>query len=298
MKFIGLRGKLLKNHNLARYTSWRVGGNAEQFYHPADLSDLQHFLKQLPRDEPLTCLGLGSNVLVRDQGIAGTVILTLQRLKALTQLDSQTIRAEAGITCAKLAKTCVACGFEEGGFFAGIPGTVGGALAMNAGAFGEETWRHVIAVETIDRLGAIHKRVPNEFNVRYREVSGLNEQLFAAGHFRFMTGDADRAKKKLHQLLKERNASQPIGQYSCGSVFRNPPGNYAARLIEQAGLKGYAIGDAVVSDKHANFILNKGQATAWDIEQLIDYVSLTVYQQSGIQLIREVHILGCARACP
>src|SRR3990167_3289030 len=158
--FNNLRGELIYDHNLARYTSWRVGGNAEQFYRPADLKDLQNFLMQLPADEPLTWLGLGSNVLIRDGGIAGTVILTLNRLNQIGLVEPHIIRAEAGVTCAKLAKFCVKAGFENGAFFAGIPGTVGGALAMNAGAFGGETWQQVQQVETINRQGKITQRMP------------------------------------------------------------------------------------------------------------------------------------------
>ncbi|ABS78102.1 UDP-N-acetylenolpyruvoylglucosamine reductase [Coxiella burnetii] len=309
--FTRLRGELFCDHPLARYTSWRVGGKAERFYRPADLFDLQDFLTQLPSDEPLTWLGLGSNVLIRDGGIKGTVILTLNRLKELSVVNSQLvfreksgtedffsgngktiIRAEAGVTCAKLAKFCVSQGLEDGAFFAGIPGTVGGALAMNAGAFGGETWRTVIGVETMNHQGEILKRTPDEFKIHYRQVEGLENQFFIAGYFCFNHGDPDKAKTAINALLKKRNLSQPIGKYSCGSVFRNPPGDYAARLIESAGLKGKSIGNAEVSEKHANFILNKGNASAADIEALIHYVAQHVSQNHGIQLVKEVHIIG------
>lgn len=290
--FENLQGELITDHNLARYTSWRVGGNAERFFCPYDLADLQNFLVQLPATEPLTWLGLGSNVLVRDGGVEGTVILTLNRLKEINAMDENTVRAEAGVTCAKLSKFCIKSGFEEGAFFAGIPGTVGGALAMNAGAFGGETWRHVVAVETIDHHGKIHVRQPNEFKVGYRQVEGLGDEYFVAGHFQFEIGDSKRAKETINRLLKQRNETQPIGKYSCGSVFRNPEGDYAARLIESAGLKGTSIGDAEVSSKHANFILNKGNATAADIESLINYIAQKVHQQKGVELIREVHVIG------
>ena len=291
-QFKQLRGKLYFNHSLARYTSWRVGGRAECFYRPADLLDLQHFLAQLPDHEPITWLGLGSNVLIRDGGIAGTVILTLHGLTIIDRLDAVTLRVEAGVTCAKLAKYCVDAGFEAGAFFAGIPGTVGGALAMNAGAFGSETWDQVVLAETVDRKGQLYRRAPGEFNIQYRQVDGLGGHYFVAGHFRFPAGDSARAKQQIQQLLKHRNETQPIGQYSCGSVFRNPPGEYAARLIEVAGLKGVSMGDAEVSPKHANFILNKGAACAADIEKLINYVAERVHERTGIPLVREVHIIG------
>lgn len=291
-QFKNLRGELINDHNLARYTSWRVGGNAQQFYRPSDLTDLKNFLSQLPEEEPLTWLGLGSNVLIRDGGIAGTVVLTLNGLNQLQAIDPQTLRVEAGVTCAKLSKFCVKSGFEEGAFFAGIPGTVGGALAMNAGAFGGETWRQVVAVETINRSGQMRTRPVDDFSVRYRQVEGLHDEFFVAGHFRFHTGDPRRAKEMISQLIKKRNVTQPIGKYSCGSVFRNPKADYAARLIESAGLKGASVGDAEVSSKHANFILNKGNATASDIESLINYIEEEVRNKKGVQLIREVHIIG------
>ena len=296
-KFNNIRGDLIYNHNLARYTSWRVGGNAERFYRPADLADLQNFLAQLPPDEPLTCLGLGSNVLIRDGGIKGTVILTLNRLNKISFFSLKKdkrlmIRAESGVTCSKLAKFCAEQGLEESAFFAGIPGTIGGALAMNAGAFGGEIWHHVIRVKTVDHGGVLHKRRLDEFTINYREIHGLNNQFFVAGYFYFNQGDAIKAKKAISMLLKKRGSFQPIGAFSCGSVFRNPFGDYAARLIESAGLKGIRIGNAEISEKHANFILNKGKANASDIEHLIQYIAQRVYDTHGIQLMKEIHILG------
>lgn len=295
-KFNHLRGDLFYDHNLARYNSWRVGGNADRFYRPADLTDLKNFLDQLPRYEPLTWLGLGSNVLIRDGGIAGTVILTLNRLKEMKLFNKKAekivIRAEAGVTCAKLARFCMSHRLEGGAFFAGIPGTVGGALAMNAGAFGSETWRYVVCVETINRCGEVYERIPDEFKIQYRQIEGLNNQFFVAGYFCFNQGDAVNVEKAINVLLKKRSAVQPIGTYSCGSVFRNPPGNYAARLIESAGLKKARIGNAEISEKHANFILNKGDAKAADIERLIYHVVNRVYEFHGVRLIKEVHIVG------
>lgn len=295
IKFKNLRGDLSYDHNLARYTSWRVGGNAQCFYRPADVNDLQNFLSQRPPDEPLTWLGLGSNVLIRDGGILGTVVLTLNRLNQIDIVAPGLIRAEAGVTCAKLAKFCVKAGFEQGVFFAGIPGTVGGALAMNAGAFGGETWRHVQRVETMDQQGHIFQRERDEFKIQYRQVEGLQGHYFLAGYFHFNGGDGIQAKEAIQQLLKKRSDTQPIGVYSCGSVFRNPPGDYAARLIETAGLKGMRMGDAEVSQKHANFILNRGHATAADLEKLIQWVSDRVYEMHGVRLTKEVHIIGNSR---
>jgi UDP-N-acetylmuramate dehydrogenase len=289
-----IRGILRQNEPLARYTSWHVGGNARQTFRPADLSDLQLFLSTLPLEEPLIWLGLGSNVLIRDGGINGTVIMTQGRLNQLAHLPDLTVRAEAGITCAKMAKFCAKLGFSEAAFFAGVPGTVGGALRMNAGAFGGETWRYVKAVETIDRKGQIHLRTPQEFQVSYRTVVHPADEWFAAGHFAFPQGDVDTAHQAIRELLAKRGASQPIGEFNCGSVFRNPQGGYAARLIESSGLKGFRLGDARVSEKHANFIINSGKATAADIEKLIQLVQQKVQEQHGVQLQTEVHIIGDA----
>ena len=288
-----LQGILHHQYSLAPYTSWHIGGSAEHFDTSANLQDLQHFLLQLPETEPLTYIGLGSNLLVRDGGIKGTVILTLGALNEMTQIDSLTIRVESGVPCAKLSKLCVKLGFENGAFFAGIPGTIGGALRMNAGAFGGETWPHVVAIETIDRRGKIEHRSPDIFQFSYRHVEGLAEnEFFAAAHFRFTAGNSERAKAAIKELLQKRQNTQPIGTFNCGSVFRNPPNDFAARLIETAGLKGTVIGDAEVSQKHANFIINRGHATAADIENLILLVQDRVLAMHHIQLIRECVIVG------
>lgn len=287
-----LRGELHHNAPLAKHTSWHVGGKARQAYKPADLQDLSTFLSTLPPKEPIIWLGLGSNTLIRDGGIDGTVILTQGALKVLERQLDGLVRAEAGVTCAKLAKFCAKNDLEKGAFFAGIPGTVGGALAMNAGAFGGETWEYVTAVETIDHHGNIQKRTREDFEVTYREVKRAEDEWFIAGYFAFPLGDGEKAGKDIKELLKKRGSTQPIGEFSCGSVFRNPPGDHAARLIESCGLKGKTIGGAVVSPKHANFIINKEGATAADLEQLIQCVQETVEKKTGVKLIRECHIVG------
>lgn len=288
-----MAAELLHNHPLARYTSWRVGGCAKQFYKPENLADLQLFMQTLPLTEPLLWIGLGSNTLIRDGGFPGTVILTLNCLNVLEQNDDHMIRAEAGVTCAKLAKFCAELDYADGAFLAGIPGTVGGALMMNAGAYGDETWKYVKQVETIDREGRVHIRTPEEFQIAYREViPQISDEYFVAGYFAFDKSPAGIAKDKLKNLLKKRNDSQPIGQFSCGSVFRNPPHDFAARLIESTGLKGYRIGGAMVSPKHANFIINEGEACADDIERLINHIAEAVLAKHGVALQRECHIVG------
>jgi UDP-N-acetylmuramate dehydrogenase len=284
-------GELRRNESMARHTSWRVGGPADRYYVPASIEDLGQFVAGLSEDETIHWVGLGSNLLVRDGGVRGTVIATHGVLSSLERLDDGHVRAEAGVPCAKLARRCVRWGLGSAEFFAGIPGTVGGALAMNAGAFGGETWRHVTSVETMDRRGEVHRRGPREYQVGYRSVIGPEDEWFLAARFVFQP-DVGATTDDIRALLARRKATQPIGLPSCGSVFRNPPGDHAARLIESAGLKGHRIGGARVSDKHANFIISSDEALAADIEQLIEFVRDTVEEVHGVRLHPEVRIIG------
>jgi UDP-N-acetylmuramate dehydrogenase len=287
-----LRGQLLQNESLAAYTSWRTGGKADYIYLPADLNDLSAFLKTVSEDVPLTWLGLGSNTLVRDKGIEGIVIITQGGLQALEQVEADRIRVEAGVASAKFARHTARLGASGVEFMAGIPGTIGGALAMNAGCFGGETWRFVRAVETINRHGEITLRQSEEFDVAYRHVTKPAEEWFVAGHFQLQPGNKEQSLEMIRELLERRSNTQPTGTANCGSVFRNPPNNYAGRLIEECGLKGMQIGGAAVSTKHANFILNENSATANDIENLIMQVRTIVEQKTGVRLIPEVCIIG------
>jgi UDP-N-acetylmuramate dehydrogenase len=287
-----VRGQLLKNESLANYTSWRTGGAADHVYIPADLDDLSCFLKQLPETMPLTWLGLGSNTLVRDGGVEGVVVITQGVLNQLTQINAQDVRAEAGVAAAQLARYTARQGITGLEFMAGIPGTVGGALAMNAGCFGCETWCFVCAVETINRRGEIKIRPLSDFQVSYRQVVRPTDEWFVAGHFSLKVGDKEKSLNEIRLLLEKRSHTQPTGTANCGSVFRNPPGHYAAHLIEACGLKGKNIGGATVSEKHANFIINEHQATAHDIERLITEVRATVEQKTGVGLTPEVCIIG------
>ncbi|MCW8908658.1 MAG: UDP-N-acetylmuramate dehydrogenase [Sedimenticola sp.] len=287
-----LRGELRMDEPLARYTSWRVGGPARRFYRPADCADLVQFLATLSGDEPLLWLGLGSNLLVRDGGFQGTVIATQGALQEIARLGDSKLRVEAGVTCARLARFAAREGLVGVEFMTGIPGTFGGALAMNAGAFGGETWPLVLEVETIDRSGRVSRRSPDAFKVGYRQVEGPAGEWFLAATLILEPGDVSESQQRIRSLLDRRNQTQPIGQPSCGSVFRNPQGDHAARLIEAAGLKGRKIGGAQVSEKHANFIINTGTATARDIEQLIELVRSEVKRTSGVVLHREVHVVG------
>ncbi|MGD2137363.1 MAG: UDP-N-acetylmuramate dehydrogenase [Gammaproteobacteria bacterium] len=286
------RGELGYDEPMAGHTSWRAGGRAKRCYRPADIADLCRFLRDLAADEPLLWVGLGSNLLVRDGGFPGTVIFTFGALAELEWPDTETLRAGAGVSCAKVARECARQGLTGVEFLAGIPGTMGGALAMNAGAFGGETWAHVRAVETVDRRGQLHTRPPSAYRIGYRRVQGVPAEWFLAAELGLAHGDVTAAQARIRDLLARRGATQPVQQYSCGSVFRNPPGEHAARLIEAAGLKGLQQGGARVSDMHANFIINTGTATATDIETLINRVRERVAQVHGVRLQPEVRIVG------
>lgn len=295
---VGLQGRVLFDEPLSKHTSWRVGGPADVFFKPASKQDVTLFLKSLPLDMPVLWLGLGSNLLVRDGGVRAAVIETHGALSELQRLGETEVWCDAGVPCAKLAKQCAKWNLGSAEFFAGIPGTLGGALAMNAGAFGGETWRHVVEVETINRQGEIRRRLESDYEVAYRHVRPVNdshEEWFLGACLSFAESDAD-GEAEIRALLARRKESQPIGEPSCGSVFTNPPGHHAAKLVESAGLKGFRIGGAVVSTKHANFIINEGTATAAELEQLIAHVKTTVQQQYGIELKPEVRIVGEAFA--
>ena len=279
----------LRNEPMRRHTSWRVGGPADLFYTPASVAELQEILASLPRGAPVLWLGLGSNLLVRDGGLRGAVIAT-GSLPREFERDGDRVRAGAGLPCALLARQCVRWQLGPAAFFAGIPGTVGGALAMNAGAFGGETWTHVERVTTIDRAGQLRERERAEFTVGYRNVQGPPDEWFLGATFAFAPDPTTAAGLKA--MLARRNATQPLRSPSCGSVFRNPPGDHAGRLIESAGLKGARIGGAVVSEKHANFIINDGDATAEDIERLVEHVRAEVEKASGVRLELEVRVVG------
>ena len=289
---VELRGELRENEPLARHTSWRVGGPARRLYRPADAEDLAAFLRGLDPAEPLLWLGLGSNLLVPDDGFQGTVIQTQGCLTGLTRLGPTGIFAEAGASCAKVARFAARHDLVGVEFLAGIPGTMGGALAMNAGAWGGETWPHVQRVRTLDRTGTLRERTPDDYAVGYREVRGPEGEWFLSVDLELQPGDGEAGMERIRTLLDQRARSQPTGVPSCGSVFRNPPGDHAARLIESSGLKGCRIGGAQVSEKHANFIINTGDATAGDIAGLIDHVRREVQRRTGVRLVPEVKVVA------
>ena len=296
-----LRGVLRHDEPMSRHVSWRAGGRARAFYQPADVLDLAAFLRARDPAEPVLFVGLGSNLLVRDGGFAGAVVYTHHTLIGIeveseiaTPQGTLAFRAAAGVPAPHLARFVAKHGGAGAEWMAGVPGTVGGALAMNAGCYGGETWNHVVSVETVDRAGALHRRVPAEYDLgyRYMHLKSGAEEWFVSGLFAFEPGEEDSAMGRIRSLLSKRVASQPLNQPNAGSVFRNPPGDHAARLIESCGLKGFTIGGAQVSPKHANFIVNLGNATATDIESMVDHVRATVLAKTGIELAREVRIVG------
>lgn len=315
-KVPGTQGELLRNADMSGFTSWRAGGKADRLYTPVDLADLCAFLKTLDASEPVYFIGLGSNLLVRDGGLRGTVIHlhgALRRIdleqRRMNVSDAENdkaspfgvIFAEAGVASPKVASFAATHALVGAEFLAGIPGSVGGALAMNAGCYGHETWEFVTQVLSVDRRGEIHRRSPKEYQVSYRHVElgadangelPASDEWFVAAWFRFPRGDGAQARSDTRQLLEKRIASQPLNLPNAGSVFRNPPGDFAARLIESCGMKGEKQGGAQVSEKHANFIVNLGGATAGDIEGLIEKVQAKVEAKTGVKLVCEVRIVG------
>jgi UDP-N-acetylmuramate dehydrogenase len=261
-------------------------------YIPENKADLIDFVAGLPQGEPLYWIGLGSNLLVRDGGVRGTVINTRSRLKEMRLIDSDRVYVEVGVPCAHVARFCSDLGLTGAEFLAGIPGTMGGALKMNAGAFGGETWQIVDQLEMLNQQGQVINRNKHEFEVAYRSVKGIDDEWFLAAELKLTKGDSQVSQLQIKALLEKRNTSQPTNKPTCGSVFKNPVGDHAARLIEACGLKGYRIGGAVVSEKHANFIENQGNATAVDIETLIQHIQTQVQQQFGISLQTEVCRIG------
>ena len=300
-----LRGAISEHEPMARHLTWRAGGTARYAYRPADRDDLLAFFRthaSLLAQYPPLFVGLGSNLLVRDGGADATAIFThpgLQRLDVVESDDaSMTIVAEAGVAAPKLARFAATHDLEGAEFLAGVPGTVGGALTMNAGCYGSQTWEHATGAELLKRDASVSAQTRGDFDIGYRHVAAKfatlgSDAWFIAGRFRFMRGDGQRSRARIKELLARRVATQPLQLPNAGSVFRNPPGDHAARLIESCGLKGFSIGGAQVSPKHANFIVNPGgSASAGDIEQLVAHVRAIVAGQTGVWLEPEVRIVG------
>ncbi|NKB63742.1 MAG: UDP-N-acetylmuramate dehydrogenase [Gammaproteobacteria bacterium] len=289
----GLRGQLLMNEPMSRHTSWRVGGKAEYFYTPADKADLVKMLKQLPVSVPVYWVGLGSNLLVRDGGVDGMIVRTARGLSEIEYIEPNIIRAQAGVSSAKIARVSANNGLTGVEFLAGVPGSFGGALAMNAGAFGGETWPWVLEVECVDRWGVLHVFSSQEIDYRYRAADIPPDHWITEGKLKLnFAPEGWLGKEKIRSLLDKRSASQPIQSANAGSVFQNPKGGFAAEFIEKAGWKGKKIGGAEVSMTHANFIINTGEANASNIIELIEGIQQNVLDQFNVQLTTEVRVIG------
>ena len=286
-----IKGNLSFNEPLEKYTSMRVGGPAEIFFQPYDLKELKLFLSKLDKSVPIFWLGRGSNLLIRDQGISGAVISLLLIKKEIIKVNEHCIEVSANVPCTMLSRQCMRWGMAPSEFFSGIPGSLGGALTMNAGAYGHETWDTVESVKVITRKGELIERHPSAYKVRYRKVEGPKNEWFVSAKLVFDQKKSASISKQ-REMLSKRKSSQPLGKPSCGSVFKNPKGDHAARLIQEAGLKGYRIGGGKISEKHANFIINEGDALASDIESLIIHVQKEIIQKFNIKLQCEVKIVG------
>ncbi len=297
--FQGLRGELRRDEPMSRHASWKAGGPADRFFAPADVEDLSMFLGQLPPEEPILFVGLSSNLLVREGGWRGTVILTYAASKR-PRMEDGLLYAEAGVACPRVARFAADNNLGSAEWLTGIPGTVGGALAGNAGCYGGETWDIVERVVTINRRGQLRRRAGAEFEFGYRrcelktDASSDGDEWFASAHFRLPEGHRDESRAIMQALLTKRRATQPLQLANAGSVFRNPAeGKTAAKLIQFCGLRKHQIGGARVSEKHANFIVNPGGAgSAADIEALILHVQAVVEEKTHVHLLPEVRIVG------
>ena len=280
----------LRNESLSRHTSWKVGGPADVFFIPDNRQDLSQFLSQ-NKGNSVTWLGNGTNVLVRDGGIRGVVISTKKSINKITMAAGNSCRAEVGASCMDLALFAEKNEMGPAAFFSGIPGSIGGALTMNAGSFGHETWEFVESVEVIDEVGIIHHLDPKEFKFSYRSVEFPFPLWFVSCLMKFPESETT-TKSELKAMRDQRIKTQPLTEDTCGSVFKNPKPDHAGDLIERAGLKGYKIGGCSISTKHANFIVNEGTATSADIEKLIRHVQNVVKTKFDVDLETEVRIIG------
>ena len=273
------------NEPMSKHCSLRSGGMTSEFFLPKDINELSLFLKS--NVKPILLVGLGSNLLVRDRGFNGVTIHT-KNLKELN-ITNKYIESGAGTSLAKLSRFAQANLKYGAEFLSAIPGSVGGALAMNAGAFGSEVWQYVVSVQTMSLSGELQERFPNDYEINYRSVKHrFSDEFFIRARFDF---NLNKPNDNVRELLDKRNSSQPIGLPSCGSVFKNPKDNYAAKLIESSGLKGFCIGGACVSQKHANYIINQNNATALDIENLIIHIQNTIKTLHNVELETEIIII-------
>ena len=286
------KNKVYKNVSLTKFNSWKVGGKAENFLICSNINYLCKLIKNKEISQPIKFIGLGSNILVRDNGVEGTTVVMHKGLNDFCKED-KFFYAEAGLSCSRFSKMIAKEGYYGSAFLSGIPGTIGGALAMNAGCYGSEIWEFVKKVKMISSAGKIVDRDKNDFEVGYRKIiKKYKEENFVGAWFLFPEGNKEKAEEEIRKLLAHRKKTQPLSWPTAGSTFKNPDNEHAAKLIEDCGLKGFKIGDAKISEKHANFIINLGSAKAEDIENLINHVKKIVFKEKKIKLVPEVEIIG------
>ena len=285
-----LKGRLREDVSLKDYNTWKIGGKAEYFFEPSDIKDLKLFLELL-QNTPITFLGNGSNVLIRDGGISGCVICLKNTLNNYFVKDEEYV-FEAGLSCMKMAQITARENYEGLEYLCGIPGSLGGALAMNAGCYGGNIWDHVLTVSLINNDGEIIKKNKNDFIIGYRNTSLKENNFFISAVFKLRKNKLKNSLEKIKEFLQDRRSKQPTGLLSCGSVFKNPKNLYAAKLIESIGLKGYKIGGACISEKHANFIISDKSTKSIDIEKLINFTQKEVFKKKEVILETEVKFIG------
>jgi UDP-N-acetylmuramate dehydrogenase len=287
----GLRGRLVANQSMADITWFRVGGPAQAMFSPADEEDLAYFLRHLPAEIPVTAVGVGSNLLVRDGGIEG-VVIRLGRGFNETTIEGDRIRAGAAVPDVRLAQAAADAGLAGLAFYRGVPGTVGGALRMNAGAYNRETKDVLVEARAVDRAARVHVLSREDFGFSYRHASVPRDFIFTQALFQGAAGDKAEIKAEMEKITEAREATQPIKSRTGGSTFKNPPGGKAWQVIDAAGCRGLVVGDAQVSELHCNFLINRGKATAADIEALGEEVRRRVKENSGVELEWEIVRLG------
>jgi UDP-N-acetylmuramate dehydrogenase len=287
-----LRGKLKSGAMLADLTWFRVGGPAEILYSPADEADLAYVVKTIPQDIPVTVIGLGSNLLVRDGGIEGVVIRLGKGFGDIEVEDGQRLRAGAAVPDVKVARAAADAGISGLSFYRGIPGCVGGALRMNGGAHGKETKEVVIEVRAVDRQGNIHVLLVDELHYSYRHCGAPEDFIFTEALFQGEPGEPEKILAEMDDVAAYRESAQPIKSRTGGSTFKNPPGKKAWQLIDAAGCRGFRIGEAHVSEMHCNFLINDANATGAEIEELGETVRARVKETSGVDLEWEIKRLG------
>jgi len=290
-----VRGRLTENAPLANITWFRVGGPAEVIFRPADAADLAEFLAHKPSDVPVTVIGVGSNLLVRDGGVPG-VVIRLGRNFAEIETQGMTVTAGAGALDLNVARAACEAGIAGLEFLAGIPGTIGGALRMNAGAYESEMKDVLAAAEALDERGRTHRLAPADLGFAYRSTSIAEQWIFVRATLAGKAGEREVIARRMREIAGAREESQPIRTRTGGSTFKNPPGKSAWRLIDEAGCRGLRVGGALVSEMHCNFLINAGDATAADLETLGEEVRRRVRETTGVTLEWEIKRIGVPAA--